>query len=310
MTDSTTLAEDRAALRARIAARHYLVFRQLLDPAVLTSLRGELLEVMRGWGWLAEGTDPAAAVPRQIRQEGGAGWWRPYADLQRVEAFHRLSHDPQLTAALRSLIADDLLPHGRRIVSLIYPGFHVPSHQDFSYVQGTVDFFSVWIPLDPHPGETGRLRIYPEIDPHKLRPLRQTRTRGVTTDVPDDDPRWQEIELALGDVAVYHSLTVHAVSPNRSERIAVACEYRYQSARDPICEASVQPHHYPRLPGWPDLVKGWSTKQWVRTPRRLRRVPYLMPHSFDTWHEEVPVPDSRFIPAGSPAGGAQLPTAR
>jgi len=310
LNDATALIGNRPALSARVAQDHCLVFRQLLDPQQLSTLRGELLRVMHRWGWLAADTDPAAALPSQPRQEGGAGWWRPYADLQRIEAFHRLVHDPRLTVALRSLIAEDLLPHGRRIVSLIYPGFHVPSHQDFSYVQGAVDFFSVWIPLDPHPDEVGKVRVFPTEDARQLRPLQVTRTRGVGTDVSDDDPRWQEIDLKLGDVLVYHSMTIHAVSPNRSGRIAVACEYRYQSARDPICEGSLRPHHYPRVPDWPDLAKGWSTRQWVRTPRRLRRAAYVMPHSFESWHQELAVPASRFIPVNSSLGGAELPSAR
>lgn len=302
LSDATELIGNREELRARAARYRCLVFRGLLDPQELSSLRGELLEVMRRWHWLAEGSDPAEALPSHPRQEGGAGWWRPYADLQRVEAFHKLVHDPRLTAAMRSLISDDLLPHGRRIISLICPDFYVPSHQDFSYVQGTVDFFSAWIPLDQHPGQAGHVRIFPAGEAERLHPLRQTTTRGVTTDVPEDDPRWQEIDLGLGDVVVYPSMTVHAVSPNRSDRIAMACEFRYQSARDPVCEGSLRPHHYPRVPDWPELTRDWSTRRWVRTPRRVRQVAFVMPHSFGTWHEEVPVPPSRLMPVGVPAG--------
>lgn len=293
MTTAPPVTRD--GIRERLAADGYLVLPGLVDPAELAALRLRFLTTVAHWDWLDATAETEAARPRRPRQEGGAGWWRPYTGLQSVEAFHRLAHHRNLLATMRALVGDDVFPHPRRIVSLVFPGFVVPAHQDFSYVQGSVDTFTVWLPLDPRPEVTAPVRVLPAAGPRRLRPLRLMPNRGVTTDLADDDPRWLTVPLSLGDALVYHSLTDHAVGPNVSASIGLACEFRYQSAREPVCRGSLKPHHYPRLPDWSVLAKGWSSRRWVRSPRRPHRVEFAMPQSFATWHQELAVPQSRFV---------------
>ncbi|HEU0089051.1 MAG TPA: phytanoyl-CoA dioxygenase family protein [Pseudonocardiaceae bacterium] len=286
----------RDGIRERLATDGYLVLPGLVDPAELTALRRRLLSTLAHWDWLDATTEMELARPSRPRQEGGANWWRPYTELQSIEAFHRLAHHRNLLAVLRALVGADAFAHPRRIVSLVFPGFVVPPHQDFSYVQGSVDTCTVWLPLDPQPMATAPVRVLPAAGPRRLRPLHLMPNRGVATDLADDDPRWLTVPLSLGDAVVYHSLTDHMVGPNPSAGIGLACEFRYQSAREPVCRGSLRPHHYPRLPDWPVLTKGWSSRRWVRAPRRLHRVDFTMPQSFATWHRELAVPQSRLVP--------------
>ncbi|MDQ3152095.1 MAG: phytanoyl-CoA dioxygenase family protein [Actinomycetota bacterium] len=300
MTAAASVTRDSA--RERMAAGGYLVLSGLVDPTELTALRLRFLTTLARWGWLDATAETGAARPARPRQEGGAGWWRPYTALQSIETFHRLAHHRGLLSAMRALVGDDVFPHPRRIVSLVFPGFVVPPHQDFSSVQGSVDTFTMWLPLDPQPEATVPVRVLPTTGPRRLRPLHLMPNRGVATDLADDDPRWLTASLSLGDALVYHSLTDHTVGPNPSAGIGLACEIRYQSAREPVCRGSLKPHHYPRVPDWPVLAKGWSSRSWVRPPRWAHRVEFTMPQSFATWHQELTVPQSRFVPVAPTDG--------
>jgi hypothetical protein len=115
-------------------------------------------------------------------------------------------------------------------------------------------------------------------------------------DVEEDDSRWVTLALSPGDVALYHGLAIHHVTPDRSEYITMGCEYRYQLEEDPVCLASVKPHHFPRIPDWGKLSMRWSSKAWIPATEDLNFVPYLMPRSLETWHEQLTVSPSRFLP--------------
>jgi hypothetical protein len=94
---------------------------------------------------------------------------------------------------------------------------------------------------------------------------------------------------------------VHEVTVNRSSELAIACDYRFQSRHDPVCDASLEPHHYPRVPDARTLSRGWHSRGWLRQPWLARRRPFVMPSTIETWHEELQVPSSRLVPWRTPA---------
>ena len=91
------------------------------------------------------------------------------------------------------------------------------------------------------------------------------------------------------------------VTANETGAIQLAALYRFQGRRLPVVKASVKPEHYPRLPDWPELTKGWSSRRWVRPPLVPKLVPYLMPPTLETWHSVLGTPASAYLPteAGS-----------
>jgi hypothetical protein len=126
-------------------------------------------------GWIREDSD--GPVPTKIRQEASYGWWGCYEDLQRVEAFHELAFHQGILKVLQRVLGGQLLVHGRRALSLIYPKCWIPPHQDFTYVQGAVDTITAWIPVTSQDGGNAALRIIPELSAG-LRPSRPPRRAG------------------------------------------------------------------------------------------------------------------------------------
>lgn len=299
--DSTPIAGDAAALRLRLREHGMLLFRGLLPEARLAELRARFAAVLRRHDWLAgagDGGDEGGGElrPAANRRDGSPRWWRMYEDLQRVELMHELAHTPRLVEVMTAILGKPLLNHTRRQVSLVHPGFWIPPHQEHTYVQGTPDVLTAWVPFTPFPADGGSLRVLRERAVPGVRPLTVLDSGGVEAVVEaGEDHWWRAPALGPGDVVVVHALATRAVDENVSPYLRGAVEYRYQSAREPVCFASLRPHHYPRVPGWEELAAGWSQRRWLRVPLRVRQVDFLLPERQETWHEHLPRPVSRLV---------------
>jgi Phytanoyl-CoA dioxygenase (PhyH) len=291
-SDSPCIASA-GALREQLRADNVLFFRGLLEPDLVLEAGERIRSALREIGWLP---DRAAAPGRLVgRQEGSEGWWSGYARVQSVESFHALAFHPVLLALQRSLV-DAPFVHPRKIASLLYPNFAVPLHQDYPSVQGTTDVLTLWVPLVTLPSSAGTLRVLRQSEARRVLPLRSLPDAGAEIDAELPAGTWASYEYAAGDVAVLHSLTVHEVTVNRGDELALAAEYRFQSRREPVCAASLEPHHYPRVPGFRRLTRGWRTRRWVGRPLFVRRSRFVMPQTVETWHRVLDLPSSSLVP--------------
>lgn len=262
LRDSTPLRDDGGRLRGRLAEDGYLFFRRLIEPASVRAVREDVLSALDRAGWLAPGSPATDARPGPaIRREGADDFWDGYRRVQRVERFHRLAHRPEVRAVLRTLLADDVVVHPQKIARASFPRscFTTPPHQDFRYIQGTTDTFTVWMPLGDCPAELGGLRVLAGSQDNGLLPVGSaTGAGGLAVDVRDDHPDWVSTGYEAGDVLVFHSLTVHGAMDNTADRLRLSVDYRYQSAREPIARPSLTPHFFPKVPDWPELAAGWN----------------------------------------------------
>jgi hypothetical protein len=264
----------------------FAVRRGLLPADEVEAVRRDLAGVYAAHGWLAEENPPDALVPDTRRRDGAPGWWRFAEDVQRTESFHRLAHHPALLAWMSEISGPKVLNHPRRHLTTVNPQFWVPAHQEYTHIQGAVDFFTAFVPLTPFAAGGGTLRVLNETGTRTVRALRILPTRGVEADV-DESGEWHELELEPGDVVVMHSLTTRCVTENVGNSIQLAAQYRFQSSRLPVVKASLKPEHYPRLPDWPAITKGWSSRRWIVPPLMPKLVDYQMPVELESWHEDL-----------------------
>ena len=270
LTDSSPLLLDGPALRNRLGADGYLFFRGLLPPALVRRVRGEVFAALDDAGWLAGGSSIDAPVPstRAVR-EGGPGYLEAYVGIQRSQSFHELAHAPALTDLLDRIIDEPVLVHPRKIARTSLPRDveYTPPHQDFRLIQGSVDTFTVWVPLGDCPASLGSLRMLAgshkqgliDADPGKG-------PGGLKVDVSDDHPDWRTTDYRSGDLIVFTSLTVHGALPNTEDHMRFSADFRYQPLSDPVLQDSLHPHYYPDVPGWEVLTAGWSSTSAVEPP--------------------------------------------
>ena len=301
LSDATALAGDPDALRGRLASEGYLWLRGLLPAGEVTEVRAAITTALDAAGWLADGSDPAEARPgpgfRHERAQVDDAYLAGYELLQRVQRFHELAHHPALVGLAAGILDAPVLAHPRKIVRASPPdddAFRTPAHQDYRLIQGTVDVLTAWIPLGDCPDELGGLRILAGSPAQGLRPVAAaSAVGGVAIDERDEDPdRWRHAPMAAGDVLMFHSLTVHAARPNRTDRLRLSVDYRYQSQHEPIVAGSLRPHWWPRVADHDELTRGWTSTAAVDAPAGLRVAPPLP----DPLDPDLVPPPSRLVP--------------
>jgi hypothetical protein len=220
--------------------------------------------------------DPEAA--RAVRRRATS------AAVQRVEAFHILAHDGALLAVVGRLLGTTPLVHGPRVLRVLLPNAladTTPPHQDHVYAQGTQQVVTAWIPLTDCPRDRGGLRLLPGSHRGGVLPLVEgcNGWQGVAAD--EDDRRWSAADYSVGDVVLFHSLTVHAALPNLTDRARLSVDYRYQDRHEPIARRSLYPERFPNVPGWDDLCRaGRWARPWAPGPVTGPVVEWEAAHTF------------------------------
>jgi hypothetical protein len=208
---------------------------------------------------------------------------------------HRLGHHRRILAVVAQLLGAASFCHPTKVIRLSAPtGQQLATrpHQDFVVLQLTPDVITAWVPLTPcdaghqglwiapganrtalptDPSVGGRRPLYVRVAPHQ---------------------RWATAPFALGDVVLLHSLTVHCGGPNRSDRLRVSYDGRYQRTVDPISAEWLQPHLWPTTPSWDVLCGGWSTRRWVAASSRTPVAPARTPAQIDAATLGLTVPPS------------------
>ncbi len=265
LQDSTPLLCQPAALRARGDAEGYLFFQGLLPPEPLLAVRRAILHIIGNHDLLRDDRplDDARGNVDAIAREELIGGCPPavYRDVQRLEAFHRLAHRPELLSMYEALFGGDAVPHPRNIARVLLPAPNAeptPPHQDFIHIQGAVDTWTAWFPLGDCPRTLGGLSVLRKSHQRGVLPVAPAGgAGGLAAQLCRDENEWLGHDYAVGDVLTFPSTTVHKGLPNRSgDRIRLSCDFRYQSARDPIEAKSLRPHR--DILDWPEIYAGWG----------------------------------------------------
>jgi ectoine hydroxylase-related dioxygenase (phytanoyl-CoA dioxygenase family) len=256
--------------RAALLEDGYCFLPGLLPRERVAETRSQLLAVAAAAGWLAAGSRPDDAVPGPVVHDERDldDFLSVYREVQKCEQFHRLGQSPELLAVVEDILGEATLCLPAKIARFAYPDSDVgptPAHQDYYYVQGSVDTLTAWIPLGPVAAGEGRLAVL--AGSHRLGPLPPIPLtdgrQGFWLETDDLGLDWHGGDYDAGDVLLFHSLTVHGAEDNHSSRLRVSSDVRFQPVADRVGEASMLPHYTPDL-AWADAYRGWSdpSLQW------------------------------------------------
>ena len=117
-----------------------------------------------------------------------------------------------------------------------------PPHQDHFFIRQTDQFRTAWVPLMLIGQDAGPLAIaknshrmglleHVEHDTAYSYIFRGRKQRGVPMDRLNGP--WLTTDYAPGDLLLFHSLSVHRALPNRSDRIRLSLDGRFQSLAMP-----------------------------------------------------------------------------
>jgi hypothetical protein len=253
---ASTLHKD--ALQAALRTQGYSLVRGLLPRTVVGQVLSDVAGVLAEAGWL----DPAAEPTERIPAPGAAfgdpdpRFKQVYQQVFQLESFHALPHRPELRAAMEMLAEGPVLVHPKPIGRLIFPRCErltVQPHQDYEFMGGDPEFYTVWIPLHDCPLEVGPLQV---VEGSHHRGVRQHQREGLH--VPEismqqvEDETWAGGRIDAGDVLIFHSLTVHAATPNISDKMRLSLDCRFQEASREVHPSNL-------------VFAGESGKSWEKT---------------------------------------------
>lgn len=286
--DSTSSRGDGPELLRRIREDGYLFLRGVLPEEPLEALRREFLLLAREGGWLQPGTavEEALADPSASCVEPESKYYAVYHRIYRLESFHALPHDARLVDLFERIFGEPVLLHPRIIGRLIFPrdtaaiDYTTPAHQDYPHIQGTEETFTAWIPLSDCPRELGPLTVAEGTHRAGVRTFRPALGAGGLEVIDPLEGRWRTGDFRLGDVLIFHSLTVHKALPNLTNRLRISVDFRYQRRSEPINRECLLLDGSPL--SWEEIYRHWQSKEhqyyWERFC--LTTVPFDR-----TWHE-------------------------
>ena len=223
-----------SCLQNEVSSKGYALIRDVLPAESVNSLLSDVTQVLYTEGWLL----PEHNAIDRIANIGAAcgdpdpTFKRVYQDIFNLELFHALPHHPALQRVMKMLVGDRLLIHPKPIGRLIFPNCErlvVHSHQDYQFMGGDTEFFTAWIPLHDCPVNVGPLRILE--GSHRFGFQNHQKENLHVPEIPvgaEVGDEWVSGQINAGDVLIFHSLTVHAASPNSSNTLRLSLDCRFQ----------------------------------------------------------------------------------
>lgn len=284
--DSTGLIGDGAALAARMRQDGYLFLRGLLPADVLRAVQAQVGAIVRDAGWL-QADAPVAEARADLAGfcvDPEPAYLETLRKINRLEDYHALKHHPALVGLFERMLGGPILPHPRVLMRNIFPAreaFTTKAHQDYPNVQGTTEVFTAWFPLIDCPMEAGPLQVAAGTHTGEIYDFDIGAGAGGIEIRDPFDGRWVSGPFALGDVLIFHSLAVHKGVPNRSDRLRMSMDVRYQLASAPFNPDNANPDGQPL--SWEEVYADWRSDALQYYWRRMD----LIEQPFDrTWFDK------------------------
>ena len=265
------------SLPKEMDARGYLLIREVLPAEDVAGLLGEILEVVSAAGWLLPGHSPAERLADASKACGDSDeeFKSVYKQVFSMESFHAFAHHPRLREVLSLLVGPRLLIQPKLVARLVFPNCErllIDAHQDHQSMAGDPESFTVWFPLHDCPEELGPLQILE--GSHRFGLQKSDPKTGYVCRETARGEGWVGGAIHAGDVLIFHSLTVHAGSPNVSTQMRISMDYRFQDYGRVLNPALlVFPGGSANGRSWESTYAGWRSEAlkyyWKRFPLRF-----------------------------------------
>lgn len=245
-----------AYLKEEMDSKGYLLIRGVFPHQALNPLLSEITQVLCEAGWLLPDHNPIERIADISAACGDPdpSFKRTYEKIFNLESFHALAHHPALKQVMRMLVGEQLLIHPKPIGRLIFPRCErlvVHAHQDYRFMDGDPECFTAWIPLHDCPINLGPLQVLEGSHHFGSQGHDQANIPAIPEGKALGED-WVGGQINAGDVLIFHSLTVHAASPNLSNQLRISLDCRFQN--------------YERVFNPANLVfAGESGKSWEKT---------------------------------------------
>jgi Phytanoyl-CoA dioxygenase (PhyH) len=275
--DSSDLVGDGAALAERMQHDGYLFLPGLLPRDDVGAVQRQIGKIARDAGWLRRDrpVEDAIADLAGFCVDPDPTYLKTLRRINCLEDYHALKHHPGLIDVLERMLGGAVLPHPRVLMRNIFPQheeYTTKAHQDFPNVQGTTEVYTAWMPLIDCPLNVGPLQI--AVGSHR-NGVYDFDIAGGAGGIEIRDPlegRWVSGDFAVGDVLLFHSMTVHKGLPNHGDKLRMSMDVRYQLVSEPFNIDNANPDGQPL--SWQEVYADWRSDAlqyyWQRLPLSLK----------------------------------------
>ena len=266
-------------LRSEMEEKGYLLVRDVLPREDVRQVLREVTQIIDAAGWLLPDHDPIerAADLKAACGDPDPDFKRTYQEVFNLAAFHALPHHPAVQRVMKMMVGNRLLVHPKPIGRLIFPHCErltVHAHQDYRFMGGDPECFTVWIPLHDCPVEVGPLQIME--GSHRFGFQHHEDENLHVPEISADAAvggNWVGGAINAGDVLIFHSLTVHAATANRSKQLRISLDCRFQDYQRVLNPANLA---FAGESGksWEKTYSGWPSDElkyyWKGLPLNLK----------------------------------------
>ena len=261
--DSSDAINHGAELYKRVQRDGYLFLRDVIPPRVLADARLELLGIAKKNNWLINDAplEDGIANLAEFCVEPEPAYRKVFRQMYCLEPLHAIPHHPNLVGLFERILGAAVLLHPRIQLRVVFPrrgrldDYSTRAHQDFLKVQGTAETFTAWIPLSDCPREMGSLAIAEGSHVNGLYDFQPARGYGLVEIVEPFSGQWVSGDYRLGDLSIHHSMVVHKALPDRTNRLRLSLDCRYQRVSEPVNAKCLNPDGQPLV--WEKLYAGW-----------------------------------------------------
>lgn len=256
---SDDILGDAEAQRKRIDEDGYLYLPGLLQREEVLCARLSILRRLSAEGAL----DERISMEEAVAKPGLKMAFR--ADLANGNPeVESLVYSRRMMALMDGLLGGEAMHYDYTWLRAVAPGGFTQPHYDIVYMgRGTKRIFTAWTPMSDISFDLGGLAILE--NSHRLEDLKATYGTedvdiactnkpgvlrmndrgyagfGALSDDPTElaerfDRRWLVSEYAMGDVLLFTMFTLHCSTDNRTDRIRLSTDTRYQLASEPADE--------------------------------------------------------------------------
>ncbi len=262
LSESTHLIDDPSALQEQMDREGYLYLPGALNRAEVLAARHELAERLAAEGYV----DTNYPVDEMVAKESINIAFKPELTRNNPPLDKVLYNGPMLTV-FRALLGSAVRHYDYTWLRTVAPGRGTPPHMDIVFMgRGTKRLFTAWTPLGDIPLEQGGLLVLErshkherlnkgygskDVDSYCSNKVGAGYTRmggggnitagGWLSRSPAKlrarlGGRWLTANYQAGDVLLFSMFTVHTSLDNRSNRIRLSSDSRYQLASEAIDE--------------------------------------------------------------------------
>ena len=254
LRESNDLLDDMPALRERMAEDGYLLLRDYLDLEWVMDARRSVLEVLAEHEMIDETTIPSWKH-RQSKSDNGKfrSAVSSHAALGKLPAVRKLVHSGRMIDFYATFLGGAVRSFDFIWMRVMGPGRSSAPHYDIVYMgRGTTNLYTSWTPLGDAPLSDAALMVLE--NSHRLEEVKATygqmdvdkksnwkKTGGQYGKDPaaiqrELGCRWLTTDFRAGDLLVFSMYTMHCSLDNRSDRIRLSSDTRYQLASEPVDE--------------------------------------------------------------------------